>query len=75
VGGIERTEERNESINDRLPAVQDRKIELKFAPGGPEIEYAIFHESRSQRIRIPVVESESVTMQSVRNLISVASLL
>src|SRR5207249_9618052 len=72
VTGVERAEEWNKSIHDCFAATQFWKIDPKFYPRRPEIENAIFRKCRCQRIGVAVVEAESVPVQRVRNLVSVA---
>ena len=54
---------------------QSGKIETELPSCGCKIEDAILRKRRSQRIRIPVIETESVAMDGVRNLISIGGLL
>lgn len=62
VAGIERPEKRKKSIHDGLAAGQFGELEPQLAARGPEIEEAIFRESRRQRISITVIETEGVAM-------------
>src|SRR5438270_3145557 len=69
--GIERAEQRNQRLNDRLPPGQFWKIEAEFFSGRTKIKNAIFGERRRQRIGISVIETKCETMQRINDLISI----
>ena len=71
VTGIERTDQRENRVDDRLEAGQPGKIESDLSAGGREIENAIFRQSRPQRIGITVVKTEAVAMQGIGDLIPI----
>lgn len=75
VAGVERAEKWNQRIHDSLTAVQLREVDPELPARGPEIENAIFRKDRRQRIGIAVVETKSVSMQRVSNLVAVGGLL
>ena len=57
--GIERTEQRNQRVDDRLSAGQLRKIEPEFPTGWSKIENTIFYERRGQRIRVAMIKANA----------------
>src|SRR4029453_17406649 len=75
VSSVERTEKRQQSIQDGMANSQFRKIDPEFSTPGREIEVTIFRKRRGKRICISVVETEGVAMKGVCNLIPVKSLL
>jgi hypothetical protein len=75
VASVEWPEKRKKTLHDGFSAGEPGEVDPKLGARGPEIEEAVFRESRRQRIGITLVEAEGVPMQGVRNLISVAGLL
>jgi hypothetical protein len=61
---------RNKRINDCLATGQLRKIETEFFSGRPEIEDAIFHQRRRQRIGIAMIETKRVAVQCIVNFVT-----
>ena len=72
VAGIERTDQRNERLDNRFASGQFRKIEIKFFPGRSKIKNAIFGQSGGESIRIAMIELERETMQSVGNFVAIS---
>ena len=75
VTGVEWTEKRKKSIHDGLAAGQLWEVDPDLPAGRPEIENAVFRKRRRKRICISMVETESVAMHGIRNLIPVAGIL
>ena len=62
VTGIEWTEQGNQRIDDCLTSGQFWKIQTELFVGWPKIQQAILCERRSQRIGVPMIESERESM-------------
>ena len=75
VTGVEPTDKRKKRREDGLAAGQLGEVDSDLPAGGPEIENAVFRKRRRKRICITMVETESVAMHGIRNLIPVAGLL
>jgi hypothetical protein len=73
VTGVERAEQGNQRVDDRLATGEFRKIETELSAGRPKVEKTIFCQRRRERIRIAVIETKGEAMQSIRNLIAVGS--
>ena len=71
VAGIERADERQHAIEDRLATGDLPEIELQPFAGGREIENAIFRQRRRERIGIAVVEAEGVAVKSIGDFVTV----
>lgn len=72
VAGIERADEPQHGIENRLTAREFREIELQFLAGGREIENAIFGQRRCERVGVAMVEAEGVAVQSIGDFVAVA---
>ena len=71
VAGVERADERKDGIEDGLAASDQRKTEMEFLIGRPEIEDAIFGERGSKRIGVAVIETEGVAVKSIGDFVTV----
>src|SRR4051812_44442406 len=70
MAGIERPDERQDGIENGLPAFDAREIELKLFAGGPEIEDAIVGERGSEGIGGAVVETKGGAMKGVSDFVA-----
>ena len=72
MAGVEWSDEGKHSIDDRVATGQHGEAQSSFLAGRPKIENAIFSKSRGEHFWIIVIETESVTMQCIADLVTVA---